>query len=661
MGQAKRLPLTKEQIACLERNGCKSDSWGTVLVAAGFDPDRIDRVVFQGKVDIGATGAAIELPDGITRKAGISCARLNNVSIGDDCSISAVNGWISNVIVQSGVVIENVGTIACMGETTFGNGHAITVMVESGGRELSMTKDTNAQIAYMTVFYRDRKELVARLNIMAAGSAEQMRASRATIGTGAVVKNCQEIINVCIGEYTTVNGAQSLKEGTIVSSREAPVHIGNGVIAEQFIIQQGASVKDGAMVCASLIGEGARIGKQFSCENSVFFSNSEGFHSEICSVFAGPYTVTHHRSTLLIGGMFSFYNAGSGTNQSNHLYKLGPVHQGICERGCKTGSSSYLLWPARVGAFSSVIGKHYAHFDTSDFPFSNVNEDGGKSTIVPGMNFFTLGTLRDGEKWPARDRRTNQKKLDFISFNVLSPYTGQKMITGHAKLIELHEKTDKSRNLITYKGITIKRLLLKTCSRYYKIALDKYFGEIVLARIASAQPEALAGLLAASTQGEPGEGIWIDAGGLLCPKSRLDALAGEISSGAITTNQQIYGVFESIQARYRDDEWNWFLVNYGKMNGDSLKEDPKGGMLVLLDRWRDASLKLLNMMIGDISKEFEGDAATGFGIDGNREADFEAVRGSFKDNTYVVRLTNEMDEVKKKCDSIKSLINSMKG
>ncbi len=41
------------------------------------------------------------------------------------------------------------------------------------------------------------------------------------------------------------------------------------------------------------------------------------------------------------------------------------------------------------------------------------------------MNFFTVGTLRDGEKWPNRDRRKNTDKLDLLIFDVLSPYTAQ--------------------------------------------------------------------------------------------------------------------------------------------------------------------------------------------------------------------------------------------
>ena len=83
--------------------------------------------------------------------------------------------------------------------------------------------------------------------------------------------------------------------------------------------------------------------KQFNHQNSVFFANSEGFHGEAVSIFAGPYTVTHHKSSLLIAGMFSFFNAGSGTNQSNHMYKLGPIHQGVVDRGSKTGSFSSSL------------------------------------------------------------------------------------------------------------------------------------------------------------------------------------------------------------------------------------------------------------------------------------------------------------------------------
>ncbi len=259
------------------------------------------------------------------------------------------------------------------------------------------------------------------------------------IQKGARVINCGDLKNIRIGPDARLEGCIHLEEGTIASSRHDPVFIGAGVIARKFIVQSGSKVDSGGLLANCFIGQGVQIGKQFSAENSAFFANCEGFHGETCSVFAGPYSVTHHKSTLLIAGMFSFYNAGSGTNQSNHMYKLGPVHQGILERGAKTGSFSYLLWPSRVGAFTAIVGKHYANFDTSEFPFSYITEEHGKSVLTPAMNLFTVGTRRDSIKWHNRDRRKDPIKYDLIHFDLYSPYIVDKVIRGIKALTELHD------------------------------------------------------------------------------------------------------------------------------------------------------------------------------------------------------------------------------
>ena len=401
-------------------------------------------------------------------------------------------------------------------------------------------------------------------------------------------------------------------------------------------------VTDGAMVSSCFIGEGTKIGKQFSCEQSLLFANCEGFHSEVCSCFAGPYTVTHHRSTLLIGGMFSFYNAGSGTNQSNHLYRLGPLHQGIMERGSKTGSSSYLLWPSRVGAFSTVIGKHHIHFDASEFPFSLINEKDGVSTIFPGKNLFSVGMLRDGEKWPARDRRTNLKKLDFVDFRVFSPYTARKMLTGRALLDELYEKSTDGQRFVAWKGVSIKRQLLKTCGGFYTAALEKYAGDVLLKRIAGKPASAVRDALKPVAGADDGSGNSLDAGGLLCAQSRIDALIRAVESGIIATQQELNNEFGKIHAWYDDDEWNWVVAN---IFGIDLFTAPKGTIVEIIERWRESTLTLLKMVIDDSRKEFEGDARVGFGIDGNGDEDFNAVRGSFEADAYVIKLRAEIEKV----------------
>jgi len=638
------LPLTPEAIKILKGNGCWSRTWSKVMVSKGFDPTRIAGTIFRGDVRIGRMDDHFIPRDGIRRYAGIFDANLHNVVVGNNCHISNINGWLSNLVLEDRVLIENVGSIVCQGETSFGNGHAIEVLNEGGGRELKITEKTSSQTAYLTALYRHDPDLVTALDALADTYAASVHSDRATIGEGTYIFHCQNIVNVKVGKGAVLRGVQNLKEGTVDSSLEAPTFVGDGVIAKDFIIQKGAHVSEGAMVHASLIGESTRIGKQFSSENSVMFSNSEGFHSEVCSIFGGPYTVTHHRSTLLIAGMFSFFNAGSATNMSNHMYKLGPLHQGILERGSKTGSSSYLLWPSRVGAFSAVMGKHHANFDTSDFPFSYVNEEHGQSTLVPGMNFFTVGTMRDGLKWPKRDGRKNKDQLDQLIFDVLSPYTGQKMIRGQKILQDLYAAAERGQEFVSHQGILIKRLLLKTCTRYYRMALEKYLGDVLSTRLAKKADADVQNLLKADPKGAAADSEWVDVSGLLCAKPRLEVLLKDIKSGNVASLDQLQAALSSIHGHYDADAWNWVrhaIPTVFGFESDTLKKDD---LKEVLEKWKVSSTKLLNMVEMDASKEFEGNVRISFGIDGFADPDFNAVRGEFHDNSFKKQL-DEMREL----------------
>lgn len=656
MDQRTYFPINKNDIKVLEQNGCRAEDWSKVMVLPGFDPMRIRDVIFQGEVKIGSLSNEVIDLDGIERKAGIFRATLRNVWVGDNCFISNVHIGLFNLIIQSDVIIENVGKIACIGETSFGNGHQVSALNESGGRGLKMTSQTSAQIAYLSVLYRENEKLISTLDKIAEAYANQIKNTKGFIGKNVRITNCDEILNVFINEAAQLNGVLSLKNGTIDSSLESPSVVGSGVIAEHFIFQKGSSVKDGALVFSSLIGEGTQVGKLFSSENSLFFANSECFLSEACSVFGGPYSVTHHKSTLLIAGMFSFFNAGSGTNQSNHMYKLGPVHQGILERGCKTGSYSYLLWPARIGAFSVIIGKHYANFDTSNFPFSYISETDGKSTIMPAMNFFTTGTLRDEEKWPARDRRKSIKKLDWIIFDVLSPFTMQKVIKGQKILIELADKSEKDQDYIFYQGIRLKRLLLKTAIRYYNMIIDKYVGDVLIKRAEKEHPQHIRELLKYDDTAENGDQEWIDMAGLICSKNRVERLIENIIAGKFCTYDHLHQAFELIYKSYQSDEWNWFLANYQKLNNCELFDEPDENIVKLIDQWKDSSIKSLNMVLQDAQKEFEGNVKIGFGIDGHADADFNNVRGRCEENPFIVQTKKAIDEVNRKYDSIRKLI-----
>ncbi len=71
--------------------------------------------------------------------------------------------------------------------------------------------------------------------------------------------------------------------------------------------------------------------------------------------------------------------------------------------------------------------------------------------------------------------------------------------------------------------------------------------------------------------------------------------------------------------------------------------------------WRDAAVKLNNMVLGDAEKEFDEATRTGFGVDGDesvRDADFESVRGTYDANKFVRQLREESEQIKARAERL---------
>ena len=405
-------PLSAIEITKLTSQGCSCDDWSNVQVAKGFDAAKVKSTHFSGKTKLGVFEKQLSFNGGVVKPSGISNATIHNCTIGNNAYINQIRNYIANYVIEDTAIIENVDLLAVEGESSFGNGVEAAVVNEAGGREIPIYDNLSAHTAYIIAFYRHRPKVIKNLQEMIAAYSKSVTSSMGLVASGARLINCRIIKNVKVGPRCVIEGADKLENGSVNSCPEDPVYIGPGVIAEDFIACSGSKITDGTIISKCFVGQGTVLAKQFSAESSVFFANCEGFQGEACSIFAGPYSVTHHKSTLLIAGLFSFLNAGSGTNQSNHMYKLGPVHQGVVERGSKTASDSYMLWPAKVGAFTVVMGRHYRNSDTSDLPFSYLIEHADESILVPGVNLRSVGTVRDARKWPKRDKRKSPKKLD---------------------------------------------------------------------------------------------------------------------------------------------------------------------------------------------------------------------------------------------------------
>ena len=163
---------------------------------------------------------------------------------------------------------------------------------------------------------------------------------RGVIGERVRITFTREISNARVGDYCEVQGASRISNTSLMSSDDAPTFIGSDVIIENSIVAQGASVVDGAKVDSCFVGENVHVGKGFTAISSLFFANCFLDNGEANASFLGPFCTARHKSTFLVGGVFLFYDAAAGVNQSNHLYKTGPLHWGRFDRGAKTTNNS---------------------------------------------------------------------------------------------------------------------------------------------------------------------------------------------------------------------------------------------------------------------------------------------------------------------------------
>jgi hypothetical protein len=631
--------LSTAEIARLSEQGCTCDDWSRVQVAPGFRADRVHTTHFGGDVRLGVFEKGVSFLGGVTKPAGIRHASIYNCTIGDNVYISTVRNYIANYVIEDGVVIDNIDLLAVEGESSFGNGTPVAAVNEAGGREIPIYDHLSAHTAYVLAFYRHRPKVIERLRAMIADYAASVRSPMGLVAKGARIMNSRLLKNVRIGPATVIEGVNRLENGSVNSCVEDPVYIGPGVYADDFIVASGSKITDGAIICHCFIGQGCVLAKQYSAENSVFFANCGGFHGEACAIFAGPYTVTHHKSTLLIAGLFSFLNAGSGTNQSNHMYKLGPVHQGVVERGSKTGSDSYMLWPAKVGAFTVVMGRHYRNSDTSDLPFSYLIEHEDESVLAPGVNLRSVGTVRDARKWPQRDRRKDPKKLDHINFKLLSPYTIQKMINGRDLLRKLKAAAGPTSDYFIYQSVKIPNHALERGITLYELGTDKFIGNCLIKRLEDkhfASVQELRAVLQTTTS--LGLGKWLDLAGMLAPEEIVLKLLDDIEAGVVRSLDELDARFASMHANYPEYEWTWAANVVQQQLGKTVGEVTAADVVELTKRWEKAVVDLDHLLYEDAKKEFSGTVQTGFGVDGDdaaRQGDFAAVRGTFEADGFV--------------------------
>lgn len=567
--------LTAAEITALEAAANSAADWGAVEVAADFTPAQCRASRFEGCVRIGSGARVYE-------------STVRNYRLGDR------------------TLVERVTALECRRPSAFGNGVDVAAMNECGGRTVRIYDTLTAQVAYVLAVYRHRRRTIEVLGRIIDAHAAQCTSEYGTVEADARIVGARFVREVHVGEGAVVDGAALLENGTLCAGAMAGVD----VKARDFILAESARVDNGSLLDRCFVGERCLLDKGFTATESLFFANSHCECGEAASVFAGPYTVSHHKSSLLIAGMFSFFNAGSGSNQSNHLFKSGAVHQSVHLRGCKFGSGAYIMSPALEGAFTMVLGRHARHHDTSEFPFSYLIESDGRSKLLPGANLTSYGAVRDLQKWPARDRRTLRR--DVVSFEPYNPYLCGAMMRAVDALNALND-TDPAAESYYYKKVTIPATMLRRGIKLYTKAIVASLGAM---------------LERGRTGCADGTGRWLDVGGQYIPKRTVTRLLDEVDAGLLATPDQVAARFADFAAQYDDAARDWALSMLGSVLGHAPSDEEVADAVA---SGENARLTLANAAEEDRRRDCSLDMSVSYGLDADEEQevreDYFTVRG----------------------------------
>lgn len=620
--------LTEREIQALRMQGCCADCWEQILVKKEFVPDHIMNVRFYGDIRLGVYVKAHEFGD-IRRMAGIRNAELHNVTVGDNVLIENIGTYMSAYDVDDEACITDVGCIKMNGTSSFGIGTRINVLCEGSGLfEVPLHDKLSGHEFYLRYMYAEGQldtacDVPAYLDRMVEKRRAACASHRGYVGKRCRITLVRTLENVWVGDETEINGAEILENCYLCKASANPVKVGVGVICRNMVAQAGAEICDGAKVTDCLVGQCAHIGKGFSAESSLFFANSYMDNGEACAICAGPYTVSHHKSTLLIGGMFSFMNVGSGTNMSNHMYKMGPLHYGVMKRGCKTASGTHLVWPATVGAFSMIMGKFDSHTDLEAYPFSYVFGQNGRVRLVPAINFASVGTYRDVRKWEMRDKRKlGDDILDCIStYSELNPYVISKVVAARKKLESLRRLQGDCDDYEDGNIIISRKALERGIGLYSKI--EQLY--VVLSAVT------LSGF---KKKAERKNEEWIDMLGLIVPKHYVLDLCQNMVDGKLSDMDELCAcwrnwkddydslVQHTLECHYTLDKVVEALMDYesnlagyyDSLDNDVKKEERLGSValskvssdfLEKLHRDRDEQLKKAKERISSLLKELK--------------------------------------------------------
>lgn len=441
--------LTSTEVDLLVKNRNSSDNWSTVLVTDKFDTNRVRSCEFFGLVRIGDLEDGflahndLKLPVGLYRSKIISCDIGNNVCIEN-------TNYISHYQVGDECVLFNINEMSCSPQTKFGNGivkdgeeESVRIWLdlcnENGGRGVLPFDGMLAGDAFLWAKYRGNKLLMEKLKSITQNKHDTGRGYYGTIGKNSTIKHCRIIKDVKVGESSYIKGANKLKNLTINSSSLEPTQIGEGVEMVNGIVGFGCRVFYGVKAVRFILSNHATLKYGARLINSFLGENSTISCCEVLNALIFPGHEQHHNNSFLCAAMLMGQSnvAAAATIGSNHNSRANDGEI-VAGRGFWPGLAVSLKHNSKFASFTLISKGSYPNELDIQIPFSLVlnDESSNQLKVIPGFWFMynMYALARNSWKYKARDKRNN--KVQNLEFDYLAPDTIDEVV----KALRLMEK-----------------------------------------------------------------------------------------------------------------------------------------------------------------------------------------------------------------------------
>jgi len=395
-GTAKYRHLTEDEIQILEKNGNRSESWDKVMVEPDFDANRIIRSSFMGEVYLPKFFGTLLLPGDVSFPTGIYDSLVHNCFI-ENALVHKV-AMLSNILVRSSAVIQNVGSIISSGKISYMIGNSMHVGNEMGGRKVAVFPEITMELVEAQLFHKPDPEVAAAFEEQLKTYREETAFPFGVVGKGAVVCNTNIIRNSWIGAHARIEGAEKIRNSVMLSSLEEPSHVYDSVILENSNVQKSVTIHTGAEVQGSVLMSRTTVACKAIVKSSIIAPCCHIEEGEVNSSYVGPMTQMHHHS-LLIAALWpeGCGNLGYGANVgSNHTGRM-PDQEVMPGQGMFFGLGVNIKFPAnyRESPFTLIATGLTTLPQRVKFPFSLIRPGDPQlvgvaprlNEIVPGWNY----------------------------------------------------------------------------------------------------------------------------------------------------------------------------------------------------------------------------------------------------------------------------------